>query len=80
MATKNTADIEHPLMKPTSFRLPQRGNDPYFGLSKASWYVAEKRGLVTMRRLVQPGKSRGITLVDYASAENYIQSVFGKTG
>ncbi len=48
---------------PVTFRLPARGHDPYFGLSRAWFYQAEKAGLLSMIRLRTKGQTRGVTLV-----------------
>lgn len=61
------------LIKPRAFRLPPRGGDPFFGLPRGQWYIAEKRGEVKFVRVTPSGKSRGITLVDFESAEQYYQ-------
>ena len=51
--------------KPETFRLPKRGGDPFFGLSRAWYYAAEKNGLIKLVRLRDRGKLRGVTLVPY---------------
>ena len=51
---------------PVTFRLPTRGKDPYFGLSRPWFYQAEKAGLLSMIRLLTKGQTRGVTLVKTA--------------
>jgi len=51
---------------PEFFPLPQRGQDPYFGLGRSSYYDFEKRGLLRLVRLRKPGNLRGKVLVPYA--------------
>jgi len=51
---------------PVTFRLPARGHDPYFGLSRTWFYQAEKAGLLSMIRLRTKGQTRGVTLVKTA--------------
>lgn len=52
-----------------SFRLPGPGEqDPYFGLTRSTWYKLESRGLIKFRRLTFDGQERGTTLIRYAEA------------
>lgn len=51
---------------PHTFRLPTRGRDPYFGLTRAYFYWAEAQGLIRLLRLRGRGKKRGVTLVETA--------------
>ena len=57
--------IGMPVSRPETFRLPKRGGDPFFGLSRAWYYAAEKNGLIKLGRLRDRGKLRGVTLVPY---------------
>ena len=59
--------------KPEFFRLPKRGGDPFFGLSRAWYYAAEKRGVIQLKRLRDRGKLRGVTLVPYDQVRKFIQ-------
>lgn len=51
---------------PEFFRLPSRGPDPFFGLSRGYYYELERDGLLQMVRLRRPGTKRGVLLVPYA--------------
>jgi len=62
------------LGKPEFFRLPIRGSDPHFGLTRPFYYAAEKRGDIRLVRLRERGKLRGITLVPYDAIAAYIRS------
>ena len=48
---------------PVTFRLPSKGTDPYFGLTRSFYYAAESQGLLNLIRLRSKGKRRGVTLV-----------------
>ncbi len=48
---------------PVTFRLPSKGTDPYFGLTRSFYYAAESQGLLSLIRLRSKGKRRGVTLV-----------------
>jgi hypothetical protein len=60
------------LVAPTpyySFRLPGPGEqDPFFGLTRSTWYKLEARGLIKFRRLTFDGQERGTTLIRYSEA------------
>jgi hypothetical protein len=52
--------------KPETYRLPKGGqSDPYFGLRRSWYYSAEAHGILTLIRLRNRGKQRGVTLVGY---------------
>jgi hypothetical protein len=51
--------------RPEFYRLPKRGGDPYFNLTRSWYYQAEKHGLLTLVRLRQRGRRRGVTLVSF---------------
>jgi len=57
---------------PEFFRLPARGGDPFFGLSRSFYYAAEREGLLNMVRVRTPGKLRGPVLVPFASVREFI--------
>jgi hypothetical protein len=59
--------------RPDFLRLPKRGGDPHFGLSRAWYYAAEKRGLISLKRLRARGKIRGVTLVPYDAIRRLIE-------
>lgn len=48
---------------PITYRLPSKGTDPYFGLTRSFYYAAETQGRLTLIRLRSKGKSRGVTNV-----------------
>lgn len=54
------------------FRLPARGGDPVFGLSRSFYYSAEKAGLLKMTRLRKQGNIRGAVLVSVRAVRDYI--------
>lgn len=51
--------------RPEFFRVPSKGPDPWFGLTRSWYYSAEKQGLLRLVRLRQRGKLRGVTLVPF---------------
>jgi len=60
---------------PKTFRIPQPGKqDPYFGLSRSWYYNAEVNGQLSLIRLRQKGKSRGVTLIDFSQVESLINN------
>jgi hypothetical protein len=59
--------------KPEFFRLPTRGPDPYFGLTRATYYALEKRGAFRLIRLRERGKIRGVTLIPYDVISDFIR-------
>ena len=62
------------LPRPEFFRLPTRGGDPHFGLTRPWYYAAEKRGAIKLKRIRERGKLRGITLVPYDEIAAFIHS------
>ena len=54
-----------PHVRPEFYRLPSKGGDPFFGLTRSYYYAAESAGLLRLVRLRKRGKTRGITLVPY---------------
>jgi hypothetical protein len=63
---------------PEFFPLPQRGQDPHFGLGRSSYYDLEKRGLLSLVRLRKPGNIRGRVLVPYADALAAVRKLSGQ--
>ena len=52
---------------PTTFRLPKAGQrDEHFQCSRAWYYSAEADGRLSLIRLREKGKTRGVTLVSTA--------------
>jgi hypothetical protein len=63
---------------PEFFPLPQRGQDPHFGLGRSFYYDLEKRGLLRLVRLRKPGNIRGRVLVPYAAALAAVRKLSGQ--
>jgi hypothetical protein len=64
-----------PLQRPEFFRLPKPGvSDPYFGFSRSFYYMAEARGWLTLVRIRDKGKERGITLIPYKAVSAMVRS------
>jgi hypothetical protein len=65
---------------PETFRLPRPGEtDPTFGLSRSAYYDGEESGYWQLIRIIQPGKTRGITLVPVADVARYLKKQAGGT-
>lgn len=58
---------------PITYRLPSKGTDPYFGLTRSFYYAAETQGRLTLIRLRSKGKSRGVTLVDFQEVRSLVE-------
>ena len=54
-----------PPVRPDTYRLPSKGGDPFFGLTRSWYYAAESAGFLRLVRLRQRGKVRGVVLVPY---------------
>ena len=64
---------------PETFRLPrQNERDPYWNLSRAWYYEAEKAGLLKLIRLRKEGNLRGVTLVPFRAVAELIQRAASK--
>ena len=59
---------------PEFFRLPSRGPDPFFGLTRSYYYQLETAGSIRLTRIRDRGKLRGITLVPYDVVRTFIRS------
>jgi hypothetical protein len=60
---------------PFSFRLPREGErDPTYGLTRNAYYQFDREGLIKLRRLTTPGKSKGRTLVLHSEVQALLQS------
>lgn len=55
-------------------RLPTRGRDPLFQLTRAWYYDAIKRGLIRSSCLRRKGALTGVRLVNVASVRQYIEA------
>ena len=61
--------------RPEFFQLPKPGHgDPFFGLSRSLYFNAEQRGWLTLIRIRDEGKRRGVTLIPYAAVEAFVRS------
>lgn len=58
--------------RPEFIRLPTKGRDPYFGLTRSYYYLLIKRGQVQSFTLRQRGQKNGVRLVKYDSVRDYI--------
>jgi hypothetical protein len=66
---------------PITFRLPPPGvSDPHFGFSRSFYYMLEKRGALKLIRIVEPGRTRGITLIRYADVAALIREKMEEQG
>lgn len=54
-------------------RIPSKGYDSLFGLSRSWFYAAEREGILRLRRIALPGKTRGVVLVSIAEVEALIE-------
>lgn len=61
--------------EPIAFPLPQRGGDPYWHLSRSTWYALEKSGLIRFLRIRLPGNIRGRVLIDYQQASEALRKL-----
>ena len=61
------------VIPPETFRLPVRGVDQHFGLTRGFYYGLEKAGRIRLIRIRQRGKMRGITLVPYDAVKKLIE-------
>jgi len=55
------------------FRMPSRGNDPIFGLSRAWYYNAIKKGQIISASLKQGNSLRGVRLINVRSVRELIE-------
>jgi hypothetical protein len=58
--------------EPVTFRLPSKGVDMHFGLTRGFYYQLETEGKIELIRLRSKGKTRGVTLVPYAVVKKII--------
>jgi hypothetical protein len=58
---------------PEYFRLPSRGGDPHFGLTRSYYYIGEERGYWKLVRIRERGKCRGLTLVNYNAVAAFVR-------
>jgi hypothetical protein len=70
---RGVSKAEADKLRPEFFRLPSKGGDPYFGLTRSFYYEAEKRGYWRLVRLRDRGKLRGVTLVPFDAVAAFIR-------
>jgi hypothetical protein len=63
------------VVRPDFFRLPKQksGGDPYFHLSRATYYQGEALGWWKFIKICKPGKSRGIVLIKYSDVAEFVR-------
>jgi hypothetical protein len=59
-------------IRPEFFRLPIRGVDPHFGLSRSYYYDLDKAGQVLLVRLRKRGSQKGVVLVNYEAMSAFL--------
>lgn len=59
--------------RPEFFRLPSKGGDPHFGLTRSFYYAGEQRGYWNLIRIRERGKRRGVTLISFNSVAAFIR-------
>jgi hypothetical protein len=62
-------------IEPEFFRLPTRGTDPYFGLTRPWYYNAINDGLIKSVSLRRPGTTKGVRLINFQSVRDYLRSL-----
>jgi hypothetical protein len=68
-----TATSKAEVLRPEFFRLPSRGGDPHFGLTRSFYYEGEKRGYWRLVRLRGHGKLRGVTLIPFDQVASFVR-------
>jgi hypothetical protein len=68
-----TTETQASPSRPEFFRLPSRGGDKYFGLTRSFYYEGEKRGYWRLVRLRERGKLRGVTLVPFDAVSSFVR-------
>ena len=59
-------------IRPEFFRLPSKGVDPHFGLSRSYYYELDSTGQVLLIRLRNRGSQRGVILISYNAMSAFI--------
>lgn len=67
-------------IRPESFRLPTRGVDPFFGLSRAYYYELDTTGQVLLVRLRKRGSQQGVTLINYSAMSAFLAKAARQSG
>jgi len=60
-------------VRPEFFRLPSKGGDPHFGLTRSFYYEGEKRGYWRLVRLRDRGRLRGVTLIPFDAVASFVR-------
>jgi hypothetical protein len=69
----NTTTTAEAAIRPITFRIPKPGeSDPHFGFGRGYYYRGEKLGYWRLIRVVEPGRTRGLTLIRYAEIEAFV--------
>jgi hypothetical protein len=63
--------------KPDFYRLPLKGGDAHFGLTRSWYYAREKAGDIRLVHVRARGKLRGCTLVPYDIVAAFIRAQAG---
>jgi hypothetical protein len=72
--------ISSPNIRPECFRLPCPGErDPYFNLSRSTYYELEQAKQIKLIRLLKPGLKRGVTLISYDAMRDFVSRSSGLT-
>ena len=66
-------------VRPEFVSLPSRGGDPICGLSKSFWYEAERKGLISLKRIRLPGRIKGRTLLSVRDAIEFVNSAAARS-
>ena len=73
MTTTNNTNIAGE--RPRFIRFPEPSKrDPIFGLSRAWFYAALKRGWIKCAVAKMPGAKKGVALIDVGSVETFLAS------
>lgn len=73
--TTEPPQIVEAVLRPEFFRLPKKGGDPFFGLSRSTYYALERQGTVILVRLRLRGTTSGIVLVPYDRVSAYLKKL-----
>ena len=74
--TPGSLDSAANAIRPETFRLPKAGQrDPYFNLSRSTYYELEAAGAIQFIRLRKRGNTRGITLIPFDQVLAYLRSL-----
>ena len=61
---------------PVWIRLPKDGREcRHFGFSRTGYYDLIKRGAISSKCVKEPGKLKGVRLINYQSVKSYIEGL-----